>query len=73
MKNSKQYFDANKNLWNQRTLVHKDSDFYDLGHLNSKGAIKFSVWFNALLEKDILYMDNKQELIDEQIKMLENE
>jgi 2-polyprenyl-3-methyl-5-hydroxy-6-metoxy-1,4-benzoquinol methylase len=23
------YFDANKELWNQRTAVHKDSDFYD--------------------------------------------
>ena len=26
----KEYFDANKELWNQRTMVHKDSDFYDL-------------------------------------------
>ena len=25
-----QYFDANKNAWNKRTLVHKDSSFYDL-------------------------------------------
>ncbi|MCX6316361.1 MAG: class I SAM-dependent methyltransferase [Bacteroidetes bacterium] len=24
------YFEANKHLWNQRTLVHKDSSFYDL-------------------------------------------
>ncbi|MEN9549723.1 MAG: 3-demethylubiquinone-9 3-methyltransferase [Bacteroidota bacterium] len=24
------YFEANKELWNQRTLVHKDSDFYNL-------------------------------------------
>src|SRR5689334_22553936 len=23
------YFEANKHLWNQRTLVHRDSDFYD--------------------------------------------
>jgi SAM-dependent methyltransferase len=30
MKNIEQYFEANKNLWNQRTTVHKDSDFYDL-------------------------------------------
>lgn len=28
--NYKQYFEANKELWNQRTLVHKDSSFYDL-------------------------------------------
>ena len=25
-----EYFEANKNLWNQRTAVHKDSAFYDL-------------------------------------------
>src|SRR5205085_6854071 len=25
-----QYFDANKKLWNQRTVVHKDASFYDL-------------------------------------------
>jgi SAM-dependent methyltransferase len=25
-----QYFEANKNIWNQRTTVHKDSSFYDL-------------------------------------------
>ena len=25
-----QYFDANRDLWNQRTVVHKDSDFYNL-------------------------------------------
>ena len=24
------YFDANKQLWNQRTMVHKDSAFYDV-------------------------------------------
>ncbi|MEO5563944.1 MAG: class I SAM-dependent methyltransferase [Chitinophagaceae bacterium] len=30
MENYNQYFSANKDLWNQRTAVHKDSDFYDL-------------------------------------------
>lgn len=25
-----EYFNANKELWNQRTLVHRDSDFYNL-------------------------------------------
>lgn len=24
------HFEANRNLWNQRTAVHKDSSFYDL-------------------------------------------
>ncbi len=30
MKNYNQYFDANKDLWNQRTIIHKDSSFYDM-------------------------------------------
>src|SRR4026209_2430 len=30
MKGKDEYFEANKNLWNQRTAVHKDSAFYNL-------------------------------------------
>ena len=30
MNGKNEYFEANKNLWNQRTAVHKDSAFYDL-------------------------------------------
>jgi SAM-dependent methyltransferase len=30
MENHNLYFEANKNLWNQRTAVHKDSAFYNL-------------------------------------------
>jgi ubiquinone/menaquinone biosynthesis C-methylase UbiE len=30
MENYDQYFEANKELWNQRTAVHKDSAFYDV-------------------------------------------
>jgi len=30
MKQYQQYFQANKELWNQRTVVHKDSSFYDM-------------------------------------------
>ena len=30
MKDMNEYFAANKDLWNQRTAVHKDSEFYDL-------------------------------------------
>ena len=30
-----QYFEANKSLWNQRTLVHRDSAFY-----NREGFLK---------------------------------
>ncbi len=28
--NHNDYFEANRLLWNQRTMVHKDSAFYDL-------------------------------------------
>jgi SAM-dependent methyltransferase len=31
MQNMESYFDANKESWNKRTGVHKDSTFYDLG------------------------------------------
>jgi SAM-dependent methyltransferase len=30
MTNTEEYFEANRSLWNQRTMVHKDSDFYNL-------------------------------------------
>ena len=30
MEDHKEYFEANKHLWNQRTAVHKDSSFYNL-------------------------------------------
>lgn len=30
MEKYNQYFDANKELWNQRTVIHKDSSFYDV-------------------------------------------
>lgn len=30
MENYDQYFEANKRLWNKRTIIHKDSSFYDV-------------------------------------------
>ena len=30
MEQFKKYFDANKDLWNKRTVIHKNSSFYDL-------------------------------------------
>ena len=36
----KKYFESNRELWNQRTTVHKDSDFYDLdGFKNGKNPL----------------------------------
>ena len=40
MENYDQYFDANKELWNQRTTIHKDSSFYDkVGFKEGKNAL----------------------------------
>jgi len=30
MEQYRKYFDANRNLWNRRTTIHKDSSFYDV-------------------------------------------
>ena len=40
MENFNEYFDANKNLWNQRTTIHKDSSFYNLaGFKNGENVL----------------------------------
>lgn len=40
MNEQQQYFDANKEVWNQRTTVHKTSDFYNLaGFKNGESAL----------------------------------
>lgn len=39
MKEKTDYFEANKNLWNQRTIVHKDSAFYDLETFKAGGNV----------------------------------
>lgn len=35
MKDHQPYFEANKQLWNQRTAIHKDSSFYDLAEFKA--------------------------------------
>jgi 2-polyprenyl-3-methyl-5-hydroxy-6-metoxy-1,4-benzoquinol methylase len=40
MEQYQQFFEANRKLWNQRTMVHKDSSFYDLpSFLNGKSSL----------------------------------
>ncbi len=39
MENSAKYFEANKYLWNQRTEVHKDSEFYNLKAFKSGESV----------------------------------
>ena len=48
----------------------KNSEFYDTEHLNSKGAVKFSKWFNELLIDGFLNRPHKQKYIDEKIYLL---
>ncbi len=43
-----QYFEANKSLWNQRTLVHKDSTFYDLEGFKKGQTILTPIELNEL-------------------------
>ena len=44
-----------------------NSEFGDLAHLNHKGATKFSIWFNNLLNNGLLEKDNKQKFIDNEM------
>jgi hypothetical protein len=41
-----------------------NSEFGDLEHLNYRGAAKFSIWFNKLIESGLLQEPNKQLLIN---------
>jgi hypothetical protein len=45
-----------------------NNQFADFGHLNYKGAEIFSRWFAALISKDLLKQEDKQALINKEIK-----
>ena len=47
-----------------------NNEFGDFGHLNYKGAKKFSVWFNQLLSKGLLTKHNKKAFISSEINKL---
>ena len=48
MENNDQYFEANKNLWNQRTAVHKDSSFYNLAGFKKGETVLTPIELNEL-------------------------
>ena len=50
MKEYDPYFEANRELWNQRTLVHKDSSFYDLAGFKSGATVLNDIELNELGE-----------------------
>lgn len=51
MENLNEYFAANKNLWNQRTDVHKDSSFYNLAGFKKGETVLTPIELNEL--KDV--------------------
>ena len=48
MKPINEYFQANKDLWNQRTAVHKDSSFYDLAGFKAGANVLTPIELNEL-------------------------
>ena len=48
MENLDQYFEANKDLWNQRTTVHKDSAFYDLAGFKAGANVLTAIELNEI-------------------------
>lgn len=48
MENFNQYFEANKELWNQRTVVHKDSSFYNLAGFKAGENVLTPIELNEL-------------------------
>ncbi len=48
MKEFEKYFSANKELWNQRTMVHKDSSFYDVEGFKKGKSVLTPIELNEL-------------------------
>ena len=44
-----------------------DSEFSDLSHLNTKGATKFSIWLNNMIDGGLMQVPNKSEVIESEI------
>lgn len=59
MSQYEQYFKENKNLWNQRTTVHKDSAFYDLAGFKAGTNSLTTIELNEIgdvREKSLLHL-----------------
>jgi len=48
MNNFSTYFEANKELWNKRTLIHKDSEFYDVAGFKRGESVLTPIELNDL-------------------------
>ncbi len=59
MERINEYFEANRNLWNQRTAVHKDSDFYNLAGFKTGANSLTQIELNEVgdvKEKSLLHL-----------------
>lgn len=50
MTGNENYFEANRDLWNQRTMVHKDSSFYNLAGFKAGETVLTPIELNELGE-----------------------
>ena len=48
MTGNEKYFEANRDLWNQRTMVHKDSSFYNLAGFKAGETVLTPIELNEL-------------------------
>jgi hypothetical protein len=63
----KQHYFPNTEFLDFNKFPLADHEFADPGHLNYKGALKFSVYVNQILSSGLLGMHDKQNFIDETI------
>lgn len=73
LKNEKEFLTIKNTLFSSVEFLDfnkfplQEDEFADLGHLNYKGASKFSRWFNVMLASGLLNNKRKQDLIDQNI------
>ncbi|ASU34764.1 hypothetical protein MuYL_2877 [Mucilaginibacter xinganensis] len=73
LKNEKDYLAIKQHKFSDTELLDfndfplEDSEYADFGHLNYKGALKFSKWFNLKLLSGLLSYKNKQNIINESL------
>jgi hypothetical protein len=73
LKNEKEFLRIKNTLFSSVEFLDfndfplQEDEFADFGHLNYKGASKFSKWFNVMLASGLLNNKRKQYLIDQSI------
>ena len=49
-----------------------DEQFADFGHLNHTGALKFSKWFDKLLQKGLMSTEDKAMFVQKEIEKIKS-